>query len=305
MHFLSVVYLPRFWVVRVSGGEFIQACEQGKYVAIGWNELGDLNWLLTEKLSEEEAKRKLLDLYAKKLKSWHENETQRRINSGQVYRFVKEIKTGDFVLSPTAKRTVLLGKIVGDYYPAFKRKDDCRYKQRREVQWMQEISRDEMSQRLRNSLSAHLTVFGLRGHEEELSAFVEGRRIEIKADRRYSEKAGEESIVGPVINFRGLVYAPINEQGVIFLFSKISKDLNMEIEEIKTGFPDAIGRVRTSRGYARRKIEFEFRSSDFKRHGHPVKECDMIICWEHDWPDCPKEIEVMDLKNAIKELSNE
>lgn len=294
-----MAYVVRFWVVRVSGGEFIEPCKRGRYIAIGWNELGDLSWLSNSKIEAEEAKRKLYDLYTKKLKKWRENKIQKKINTAQVYRFVREMKIDDFVLSPTTKRTVLIGKIAGDYYPAHKQKDDCRYKQRRAVEWMKEISRDDMSQGLRNSLSAHLTVFKLSGHDEELNALVEGKKIHIKLERKYAEKVGEESVVGEVINFRGLVYAPINEQGVIFLFSKVSKDLNIEIEEIKTGFPDAVGRVKTSRGYARRTIEFEYKSSNYD---HLPEKCDILICWEHDWPECPKEIEVISLKDVIKEL---
>lgn len=49
------------------------------------------------------------------------------------------------------------------------------------------------------------------------------------------------NIVGKLVDFRGLVYAPVNENGVIFLFSKITKDLNLYIETIRTGFPDCIG----------------------------------------------------------------
>jgi hypothetical protein len=294
--------MTRFWVVRVSGGQFIEACRKGKYVAIGWNELGDLNWLLDGRLREEDAKKKLFELYTSVSKEnrWRENEVQRRINSGQVYRFIREIKNGDFVLSPTATRTVLFGKVLGNFYLAGK-KDSCRYKQRREVEWIKEIPRDAMSQGLRNSLSAHLTVFSVSGHEKELEALIQGR-IDVKTERRYPEKEGEESIVGPVINFRGLVYSPINEQGVVFLFGKVSKDLNIEVEEIKTGFPDAICRVRTGRGYARRRMEFEFRSSDFQKHGHPVEGCDMIVCWEHDWTECPEKIEVISLQDVINEL---
>jgi hypothetical protein len=48
------------------------------------------------------------------------------------------------------------------------------------------------------------------------------------------------SIVGDLINFRGLVYAPLNENGVVFLFGKVAEDLNMYVEEIKPGFPDCI-----------------------------------------------------------------
>jgi len=112
----------------------------------------------------------------------------------------------------------------------------------------------------------------------------------------------EKSIVGDLINFRGLVYAPVNENGVIFLFGKVADDLNMYIEEIKPGFPDCIGRRFVGKGWERITIEFEFKSSSFVQHGHDVKKCDLIICWEHDWKECP--LEVIELKSEIQGLPN-
>jgi hypothetical protein len=113
----------------------------------------------------------------------------------------------------------------------------------------------------------------------------------------------EKSIVGDLINFRGLVYAPLNENGVIFLFGKIAEDLNMYIEEIKPGFPDCIGRRYTGKGWEKVSIEFEFKSSNFKQHKHNPDHCDIIICWDNDWKDCP--IEVIELKTEIKGLKND
>ena len=111
-----------------------------------------------------------------------------------------------------------------------------------------------------------------------------------------------KSIVGDLINFRGLVYSPTNENGVIFLFGKVMEDINMYIEEIKPGFPDCIGRRFTGKGWERVSIEFEHKSSNFQQHGHDSNECDVIVCWEHDWPDCP--LEVIELRNIIKSLPN-
>jgi predicted transport protein len=112
----------------------------------------------------------------------------------------------------------------------------------------------------------------------------------------------DKSVVGDLINFRGLVYSPMNENGVIFLFGKIAKDLNMYVEEIKPGFPDCVARRFTGRGWERVYIEFEYRSSHFKDHKHDASGCDMLVCWEHDWPECPKCIEVVELKEYIAEL---
>ena len=100
----------------------------------------------------------------------------------------------------------------------------------------------------------------------------------------------EKSIVGDLINFRGLVYSPMNESGVVFLFGKVIADLNMYIEEIKTGFPDCIGRRFTGKGWEKVSIEFEYKSSNFRDHGHNPENCDVIVCWEHDWPECPTEV---------------
>jgi len=110
----------------------------------------------------------------------------------------------------------------------------------------------------------------------------------------------EKSVVGDLINFRGLVYSPVNENGVIFIFGKVIEDLNMYIEEIKTGFPDCVGRRFTGRGWEKVYIEFEYKSSHFRDHGHDPKGCDLIVCWEHDWPECP--VGVIELREEIKTL---
>lgn len=111
-----------------------------------------------------------------------------------------------------------------------------------------------------------------------------------------------ESLVGDLINFRGLVYAPVNENGVILLFGKVMGDLNMYIEEVKPGFPDCVARRFVGKGWKRVTIEFEFKSSNFKAHKHDPTHCDIIVCWEHDWKDCP--LEVIELRCEIKNLEN-
>ena len=112
----------------------------------------------------------------------------------------------------------------------------------------------------------------------------------------------DKSVVGDLINFRGLVYSPLNENGVVFLFGRVADDLHMYIEEIKPGFPDCVARRFTGKGWERVLIEFEFASSNFKAHGHDPNGCDIVICWEHDWKDCP--LEVIELKTEIASMEN-
>lgn len=114
-----------------------------------------------------------------------------------------------------------------------------------------------------------------------------------------------KNIVGRLINFRGLVYAPTNEQGVVFLFGKIAHEFGMYVELIRTGYPDCIAKRYIGKdSWEDVKIEFEFKSSDFLKHKHNPDEVDIIVCWEHDWQDCPKSIEILELKEEINKLEN-
>jgi hypothetical protein len=118
-----------------------------------------------------------------------------------------------------------------------------------------------------------------------------------EAFRRLEEIQLHET--GDILGLRGIVYEPINEQGVILLFAALAYELDFRIEGIRTKFPDALLRRKNVKGRLKScKAEFEYASSDFKTHGHDMKQCDLIICWEHDWKDCP--IEVLCLKDAAK-----
>jgi len=83
---------------------------------------------------------------------------------------------------------------------------------------------------------------------------------------------------------------------VVFLFSHFLKKYRLRVEKIGAGFPDCIAFQKTGRGDKRIRIEFELRSKNFQTHRHSVKDCDWIVCWEHNWPDCPKKLTVIELR---------
>jgi hypothetical protein len=110
------------------------------------------------------------------------------------------------------------------------------------------------------------------------------------------------SIVGDAINFRGMVYGPVNEFGVVALFAKLCEEIGFIIEEIRAEYPDCIARRQMKRGWERVAIEFEYRSSNFVRHGHDPDLCDLIVCWEHDWESSP--VQVLSLKQYIAQFKS-
>jgi hypothetical protein len=109
---------------------------------------------------------------------------------------------------------------------------------------------------------------------------------------------------GNPIDFRGLRHEPVNEQGVVFLFGVVAKELGYMVEALQAGYPDCEAKRQIAPGrWQRVRIEFEFESRNFRDHGHPPDGCDVIVCWRHNWQDCPEHIEVVDLSTVIKSLA--
>ncbi len=110
---------------------------------------------------------------------------------------------------------------------------------------------------------------------------------------------------GAPINFRGLRHAPTNEQGAVYLFGMVGYELGMIVESVQSAYPDCEAKrcvdPRKDQ-WQRVGIEFEYRSSNFREHGHDPAGCHLIVCWEDDWPDCP--LEVLDLRSVIDELES-
>ena len=110
---------------------------------------------------------------------------------------------------------------------------------------------------------------------------------------------------GRMLGFRAFAHVPTYEQDVVGMFSAIADEIGFEIISNRNAFPDCEANRKVEGSprnrYKKCLIEFELRSSDFKAHKHPVNGCDLIVCWEHDWKDCP--LEVLELKKAIQPLS--
>lgn len=117
---------------------------------------------------------------------------------------------------------------------------------------------------------------------------------------RYSKLENRPTYGNP-INFRGLRHEPVNEQGVVFLFGMVAKELGYMVEAVQVGFPDCEAKRQVEGGrWQSVKIEFEFES---RNYNHPADGCDVIVCWRHNWQDCPQNIEVVELSKIIKSLA--
>jgi hypothetical protein len=78
----------------------------------------------------------------------------------------------------------------------------------------------------------------------------------------------------------------------------MAQQLGFVVHRLQTEFPDceAMRRVGDERCQLVR-IEFEFESRNFLKHMHEASGCDLIVCWRHNWPECP--LEVLELKRVL------
>lgn len=108
---------------------------------------------------------------------------------------------------------------------------------------------------------------------------------------------------GDLLGFKGIVYEPINEQGVILLFAAMAEDLGFMIESIRSTFPDALLKRKNSKNrWQPVRAEFEFKASTFIQHGHNQNDCDLIICWENDLNNNKIKIPILSLEDEVDKI---
>lgn len=129
----------------------------------------------------------------------------------------------------------------------------------------------------------HLTTDGKRfANTPEPPGIREGRVV-----------YGQPMICGPLVN------EPTNEACVLFLFGAMAEKLGFKVKLIQTAFPDCKALREVAPGkWQDTDLEVEFESRNFLRHGHRIEDCDAIVCWVDNWPECP--IEVIELKTLVK-----
>lgn len=145
---------------------------------------------------------------------------------------------------------------------------------------------------------------GLTNDWQDVMALIDGE-ANGQAD---SQKAGAARAGGRLLDDRPvygrllrpcpLVCAPVNEAGVIFLFGAMAEQMGFQMLRVQAEYPDGEAlRTMAENRLQRVKIEFEYESRNFLRHNHDAAMCDLIVCWEDNWPECP--LEVVELKKAF------
>lgn len=107
-------------------------------------------------------------------------------------------------------------------------------------------------------------------------------------------------LMGAPMRLRGMAREPVNEMGIVCLFALLGPRLGFEIEALQAGYPDCLAKWEVEPGkWQAVRIEFEFESRKFREHRHDPEQCDIIVCWRHNWKSCPKHIVVIELSKIV------
>jgi HNH endonuclease len=110
----------------------------------------------------------------------------------------------------------------------------------------------------------------------------------------------DRPLLGPPMQRNAMSYEPVNEMGVVMLFSMWADRLGFVIEFAQARYPDCKAKMEVEPGrWQDVNVEFELNSSTFVEHGHDPDKCDLLICWKHDWAECPERIMVLELSRLV------
>lgn len=213
------------WVVRAGeAGWRFEEFKAGGLVSIGWIEMGDMGSLR----SREDFQKAAAVAYPNARKA------QLAASAGQVFRFVREIKIGDTVVTyDRSERVYLVGTVEGEYVyaPQLSQEQPNIHK----VQWRGSVSRDNLSVAARNSLGAIATLFQVPPDvaseiERQLSAPAPVR----KADAGVLPERGGDELVDDL-------YKDTQAKGFEFIKDKVNELGWEEMQELVAGLLRAMG----------------------------------------------------------------
>jgi restriction system protein len=207
------------WMVRAGERAWrFEEFERGALVSIGWHEMGDLNPLRTRDDFVRQTERS----YPDAKKAWIPGA------AGQVFRFVREIKVGDSVLTYNpAERSYLVGTVTSEY--EYAKQLSAEQPNLRHVKWRGRVARDQLSVATRNSLGAISTLFVVPADAAaEIEQLLAGQPLVPN-----TTKASEDDVDD--------LYKDIQAKAFEFIKDKVSELDWEDMQELVAGLLRAMG----------------------------------------------------------------
>ena len=211
------------WKVTAGRGNvFVSDFLSRSIVAIGWSEAGNYVDVPTRTA-----------LIARFTATWPEQTTRQiQVGAGQVWRFLREVRVGDDVLTyDPDSRLYHVGRVLGS--PEYQPEVNDRLPVVRRVEWLEAVSRDQLSAATKNTLGAILTLFRLSDvAAEEVTRLAAGNE---KRDEFLAPVVVDETTAGIDL------FADIAEQALERIKDRILSLTWDELQELVAALLRALG----------------------------------------------------------------
>ncbi|WP_400194596.1 hypothetical protein [Lysinibacillus telephonicus] len=181
---INILHIPDdigYWLVRADGGKYYDDFLINNFIAVSDNEITleaiksrDSDSIAGTTIEHYKA------LYSEIFKGWSSQQISH--GASRTNKFVNEMKIGDIILVPSKKSThFIIGIITSEVYEIPIEKLESKievqyavtpYLKRRSVQWIKEVPRNEISEKLYWILSAHQTIFDLKEQKEYINQLL-------------------------------------------------------------------------------------------------------------------------------------
>lgn len=163
------------YCVRAEFGKYTDHFLKGGYVGIGW--------LPNDNLAEITSKEQVYPLYKKAYPNDKSNVVIGQ-QVGQISRFLLDIQTGDYVITPAQDTELLYYGIVEENSYFFSDgSDGCYYKHRKKVKWNKSpIQRSAFSVPFQNTIRSSLTVFYI-SHKQNFFTIINKSDLIAQVDK--------------------------------------------------------------------------------------------------------------------------
>ncbi len=159
--------VPEVYVVRADSGRWADAFRRGGYVAISYGPVKNVPLYKALEVGKEFVREVYEELYP------DASPMSVAQNTGQIWRFLNDLKPGMIVMVPTEDTAkIMVGQVTEDYYYEADPPDgDCPWRHRKRVAWRSEpLYRNSFSVPLQQTLASSLAIFNVRQVEEILAA---------------------------------------------------------------------------------------------------------------------------------------
>ncbi len=131
-------------------------------IVLGWREFGDLSKV---EPTREGFKEKFVKTYPKAKKG------SIAMSSGMLYRFIHEVKVGDYIIFPSkSDRMINLGVVKGEYMYS---PENHEYVQQRSVEWLKHLPRTAFSQGALYEIGSAMSLFAVKNYASEFLAAID------------------------------------------------------------------------------------------------------------------------------------